>query len=126
MFEQEHYEVKLGRGRRMGGQVSALREIGSHGWDRWAMALQCQLELSFHKMELKMQREAPGLALAQGLALWVAQEIKEGTWVLWGFPHGSAVKNPTARQEMQETWVQSLDQEDPPEKEMATHSSILA
>ena len=29
-------------------------------------------------------------------------------------------------QEMQETWVQSLDQEDPLEKETATHSSILA
>ena len=27
---------------------------------------------------------------------------------------------------MQETWVQSLDWEDPLEKEMATHSSILA
>ena len=26
---------------------------------------------------------------------------------------------------MQETWVQSLGQEDPPEKEMATHSSVL-
>ena len=33
------------------------------------------------------------------------------------------VKNPLA---MQETLVQSLDQEDPLEKEMATHSSILA
>ena len=29
-------------------------------------------------------------------------------------------------QEMQETWVQSLGQEDPLQKEMATHSSILA
>jgi len=28
--------------------------------------------------------------------------------------------------EMQETWVQSLGQEDPLENEMATHSSILA
>ena len=28
--------------------------------------------------------------------------------------------------EMQEMWVQSLGQEDPLEKEMATHSSILA
>ena len=28
--------------------------------------------------------------------------------------------------EQWETWVQSLDQEDPLEKEMATHSSILA
>ena len=27
---------------------------------------------------------------------------------------------------MQETWVQSLDWEDPLENEMATHSSILA
>ena len=33
------------------------------------------------------------------------------------------IKNPTA---MQETWVQSLGQEDPLEKGMATHSSILA
>ena len=29
-------------------------------------------------------------------------------------------------QEIQETWVQSLGQEDPLEEEMATHSSILA
>ena len=27
---------------------------------------------------------------------------------------------------MQETWIRSLGWEDPPEKEMATHSSILA
>ena len=33
------------------------------------------------------------------------------------------VKNPPAMQEMQ---VRSLDQEDPLEKEMATHSSLLA
>ena len=33
------------------------------------------------------------------------------------------VKNPPAKQEMQ---IQSLDQEDPLEKEMATNSSILA
>ena len=33
------------------------------------------------------------------------------------------VKNPPAMQDM---WVQSLGQEDPLKKEMATHSSILA
>ena len=33
------------------------------------------------------------------------------------------VKNPPA---MQETWVRSLSWEDPLEKEMATHTSILA
>ena len=36
------------------------------------------------------------------------------------------VKNPSARQETLEKRVQSLGQEDPLEKEMATHSSILA
>ena len=36
---------------------------------------------------------------------------------------GQMVKNLPA---MQETWVQSLSQEDPLEKEMATHSSLLA
>jgi len=40
-----------------------------------------------------------------------------------GFPGGSMVKNPPA---MQETWVRSLGQQDPLEKEMATRSSILA
>ena len=36
------------------------------------------------------------------------------------------VKNRPAMQEMQETWVRSLGQEDPLEEGMATHSSILA
>ena len=36
------------------------------------------------------------------------------------------VKNLPAVQEIQETWVQSQGQEDPPEEEMATHSNILA
>ena len=40
-----------------------------------------------------------------------------------GFPDGSVVKNPPAKQE---TWVQSLSREDPLEKKMATHSSMLA
>ena len=41
----------------------------------------------------------------------------------YSYPGGSAVKNLPA---MQETQVQSLRWEDPLEKEMATHSSILA
>ena len=41
---------------------------------------------------------------------------------LQDFSGGSVVKNPAK----QETWVASLGQEDPLEKEMATHSSILA
>ena len=39
------------------------------------------------------------------------------------FPGCSAVKNLPAKQEM---WVQSLEREDPLEKEMATHPSVLA
>ena len=39
-----------------------------------------------------------------------------------GFPGGSVVKNPPAKQETQ---VQPLGQEDPLEEEMATHSHIL-
>ena len=42
---------------------------------------------------------------------------------MWGFPGGSVVKNPPTVQEMQ---VPSLRGEDPLEKEMATHSSVLA
>ena len=48
--------------------------------------------------------------------------IKERAFQTEGFPSDSVVKNSPAMQEM---WVQSLGQEDPPEKEMATHSSIL-
>ena len=36
------------------------------------------------------------------------------------------VKNLTAMLEIQEMWVQSLGQEDPLKKEVATHFSILA
>ena len=43
-----------------------------------------------------------------------------------GLPSGSAVKNPPAVEELQQTQVWSLGQEDPLEKSMATHSSILA
>ena len=52
-----------------------------------------------------------------------------GSYVLWGIIEhklyfmGFLVKNLPA---MQETWVQFLLWEDPLEKEMATHSSILA
>ena len=43
--------------------------------------------------------------------------------MLWASWVAQTVKNLPA---MQETWVQSLDWDDPLEKEIATHSSILA
>ena len=42
------------------------------------------------------------------------------------FPNISGVKNPLAMQEPQEKGVRSLGWEDPLEKGMATHSSVLA
>ena len=39
-----------------------------------------------------------------------------------GFPVGSVVRNPPA---VQETWIQSMGQENPLEREIATRSSIL-
>ena len=49
--------------------------------------------------------------------------IKKNTYFEVGFPGNSTVKNLPA---MQETQVWSLGQEDPLEKGMTTHSSILA
>ena len=43
-----------------------------------------------------------------------------------GFPDVSVIKNPPAMQETQEKWVGFLGREDPLEKEIETHSSILA
>ena len=43
-----------------------------------------------------------------------------------GFTSGSVVNNLPAMQKLKETQVRSLGQEDPLEKCMATHSSILA
>ena len=44
----------------------------------------------------------------------------------WGFTGGSAVKNLPAMQGPQEMQVRSLGWEDPLQKEMVTHSSVLA
>jgi len=58
--------------------------------------------------------------------IYISSEIL-GIWKraqdLEGFLSGSVVKHLPAKQEM---WVRSLGQEDPLEKEMATHYSILA
>ena len=48
--------------------------------------------------------------------------LRKGNTRDFGFPGGSAVKNPRAVQET----LQTLGQEDPLEKDMATHSSVLA
>ena len=49
------------------------------------------------------------------------RRVVASPYVFWGYPSGSAVKNPA----MQETQVWSLGWKDLLEEEMATHSSIL-
>jgi len=45
---------------------------------------------------------------------------------IWGFPYGAVANNLPAKAKDAGEEVQSLGQEDPLEKEMVTHSSILA
>ena len=77
--------------------------------------------------EILVQRDASECRRGLWIPIWVRwclfrEYFNLMTRVL-GFPDGSVVKYPPAMQEM---WVRSPDQEDPLEKEMATHSSILA
>ena len=57
----------------------------------------------------------------------MVKNIKTCVSTIWGFPHGSAVKNLPEMQESQEIDVgPNLSWEDPLEEDMATHSSIFA
>ena len=56
------------------------------------------------------------LLLLEQLSVWKDSRLSKG------FPGASVAKNP----DKQEAWVPFLGLEDPLEKEMATHSSILA
>ena len=71
-----------------------------------------------------MQREVP---FPRDVSMQKADNLGpntlEGRFYWVASPEAQMVKNLLA---MQETWVRSLGQEDPLEKGMATHSSILA
>ena len=80
------------------------------------------LGIWFHHMSFRaggMNHSKVGSGLCSQLKYWGAIYSR-------AFPGASEVENPPAMQEMLETGVQSLGQEDPLEEEMATHSSILA
>ena len=65
----------------------------------------------------------PRCFLSQIIPLWAASFPNRSlNPISIGLLGGSVVKNPPA---MQETWVQSLGQDDPLRKEMATYSSIF-
>ena len=71
------------------------------------------------------QRSKTKFFLSSSLQIVLLSPLHSNLTLVGGriFPGGPLVKNPPAKQE---TWVQSLGQEDPLEKEVATHSSILA
>ena len=67
----------------------------------------------------------PSYTKGQKLLNAVSPNPHPPVWNAVGFPGGSAEKNPPATQKTQETQVWSQAWEDPLEKGMATHSSIL-
>ena len=73
-------------------------------------------------------RTPPWCRTSQPAAQWLVRPLIRGLWLKQpelreGFSNSSMVRKPPAAQESQ---VRSLGWEDPLEKEMATHSSILA
>ena len=66
------------------------------------------------------------LCLGLFLCLWLGFLASMTAWVLSLVGPSQVAQRLKHLPTMQETWVPSLGQEDPLEKEMATHSSILA
>ena len=79
----------------------------------WSMKLSSPLTQGGLKVVLANVITGPEPKSSDGLYFWASLIAQ---WV----------KNLPTMQELQEMWARSLGWEDPPEKEMATHSSIVA
>ena len=76
------------------------------------------------KITIKFYSQPPTIATKiKKTILTVGTDVKQLEFSLKGFLVAQRLKCLPA---MRETWARSLGQEDPLEKEMATHSSILA
>ena len=85
--------------------------------------LMCKGYYSALKAVLLGRNLAPTLRHCVIDILYSLHELNCVEWLIWSSLVAQTVKRLPA---MQETWVQFLGQEDPLEKEIATHSSILA
>ena len=77
-------------------------------------------------MDLSLRLREDWILGSQVLRMPLAHLIKVRYYHYWASLVAQMVKNSPAVQETQEVWVQSQGGEDLLEKEMATHSSILA
>ena len=77
------------------------------------------------KIDYRINKENTKIICLFTHTIKVTNELKSHVTCL-GFPGGSAVENLLAMQKTQERWVRSPGREDPVEKGMAAHSSILA
>ena len=80
-----------------------------------------------HSLVAQLLKNSPAMQETPGSIPGLGRSAGEGIGYAlqhsWAFLVAQLVKNPPA---MQETWVRSLGWEDPMEKGMPTHSSILA
>ena len=95
-----------------------IKKYTLHIWERMTPLL-CVLRKRRNVMFSTPRYTSPKRVLQHTYMI----HLKEATGGERGFPGGLVIKNPPAKQEV---WVWSLVQEDPLEKKMATHSSILA
>ena len=97
----------------------------------WTVARQAPLSMGFprHEYWRGMPGPSPGIFQTQGSNLQLSPELAGGFFTTESpeKPRASLVAQRLKRLlAIQETWVRSLGWEDPLEKEMASHSNILA
>ena len=109
------------------GKIEVRGEGDYRGWNGW-MASLTLWTWAWVSSGSWWWTGKPGVLQSMGSQRVRHNWVTELNWtelstLKWGFPGGSGSKEPVCNDW---DWVWSLGQEDPLEKEMATHSSVLA